>query len=412
MATYREIKGLKVPYLDADLPSASASTEEGGVWYNSITGKLRAFVAFDTWATSAPISTARNVLAGGGIQTASFIAGGSTGSISALTEEYNGSAWTTIQSTPTILNDYGQWGTTTSAIATGGYTTTYIANTIAYNGSSWSDLPSSADAPSSQAYRCAVNGTSTSGLACGNGPVSLTATLEWTTASPLSVAQEGQVWYNTTSTVLKGFAAVGSGVWASGNAPSASRYGTGSAGTSTAGLQFAGYSNDTTAIALNTETYDGTTWTEVGDLGTQRYGITGCGTTTAGLVFGGQGPPPGMQDATESYNGTSWTSVNDDLLGRSSFGAAGTLTDGIAYGGEDPGWPTGVLTTTGYDGTNWSTRPSLTTQHHSGGYSGAGSTDNFFAGGGPSGGTPDNVTTTEEFSGDVAVETGSTIDFD
>ena len=30
MATYREIKGLKVPYLDTDLPSASASTEEGG----------------------------------------------------------------------------------------------------------------------------------------------------------------------------------------------------------------------------------------------------------------------------------------------------------------------------------------------------------------------------------------------
>jgi hypothetical protein len=29
MATYREIKGLKVPYLDADLPSASASTQEG-----------------------------------------------------------------------------------------------------------------------------------------------------------------------------------------------------------------------------------------------------------------------------------------------------------------------------------------------------------------------------------------------
>ena len=28
MATYREIKGLRVPYLSSDLPSASASTQE------------------------------------------------------------------------------------------------------------------------------------------------------------------------------------------------------------------------------------------------------------------------------------------------------------------------------------------------------------------------------------------------
>ena len=75
MATYREIKGLKVPYLDADPPSAVADTEEGSVWYNSATGKLRAFVAYDTWATSAPINTARNSGFGGGTQTAGIIAG-------------------------------------------------------------------------------------------------------------------------------------------------------------------------------------------------------------------------------------------------------------------------------------------------------------------------------------------------
>ena len=31
MATYREIKGLRLPYLDADLPSASADTQEAQV---------------------------------------------------------------------------------------------------------------------------------------------------------------------------------------------------------------------------------------------------------------------------------------------------------------------------------------------------------------------------------------------
>ena len=72
MATYREIKGLKIPYLDGDLPSDS----EGNVWYNSATGKLRAFVAYDTWSTSAPTVNNHVQGAGCGIQTAGLTMGG------------------------------------------------------------------------------------------------------------------------------------------------------------------------------------------------------------------------------------------------------------------------------------------------------------------------------------------------
>ena len=79
MATYREIKGLTVPYLDADLPSASASTQEGSVWYNSGTGKLRAFLSYDTWATSASLNIGRDYLSGFGTQTAAIAAAGYTG---------------------------------------------------------------------------------------------------------------------------------------------------------------------------------------------------------------------------------------------------------------------------------------------------------------------------------------------
>ena len=128
-------------------PSSPATYSTGIEWDGS------------TWTASGSLTgfpAGRQGYGGVGIQTAALSVGGqndSPGSIVATSEEYNGSAWTTIQSTPTILNDNGQWGTTTAAIATGGYTTTYIANTIAYDGSSWSDLPSSADAPSSQAYR-------------------------------------------------------------------------------------------------------------------------------------------------------------------------------------------------------------------------------------------------------------------
>ena len=76
MATYREIKGLKVPYLGSDLPSAAAETQAGSVWYNSATSKLRAFTSYDTWAASAPLSTGRGGGTSFGIQTAALLAGG------------------------------------------------------------------------------------------------------------------------------------------------------------------------------------------------------------------------------------------------------------------------------------------------------------------------------------------------
>ena len=92
MATYREIKGLRVPYLSSDLPSASATSQEGGVWYNSATGKLRAFLAADTWATSASMNTAAAYTGGTGTQTAALVVGGDPGFLT-KSESYNGSGW-------------------------------------------------------------------------------------------------------------------------------------------------------------------------------------------------------------------------------------------------------------------------------------------------------------------------------
>ena len=118
MATYREIKGLRVPVLDSDLPSASASTQEGQVWYNSTTGKLRSFVAFDTWATSAGLNTGRST-EGAGTQTAGLVAGG-TG-ITGKTEEYNGSGWAESGDLGTARYYTMSVGSQTAALVTGGY---------------------------------------------------------------------------------------------------------------------------------------------------------------------------------------------------------------------------------------------------------------------------------------------------
>ena len=66
---------------------------------------------------------------------------------------------------------------------------------------------------------------------------------------------EGQVWYNSTSNVLKGQATTVAGAWATGGTLNSSRYGLGGAGTSNdSGIVFGGFPNGPTAA---TESYNG-----------------------------------------------------------------------------------------------------------------------------------------------------------
>jgi hypothetical protein len=78
------------------------------------------------------------VLAGAGIQTAAIAFGGSTGSITGATEEYDGSAWT---SSPGSLNTARNYvagaGTQTAALGFGGSAPSFTAATEEYDGTSW-----------------------------------------------------------------------------------------------------------------------------------------------------------------------------------------------------------------------------------------------------------------------------------
>ena len=138
MATYREIRGLRVPYLDADPPSASASTQEGQLWYNSSTGKLRGFVAYDTWATGSPLNTARQTTAAAGTQTAGMIFGGDTPPATGATEEYNGSGWSESGDLNTARAHNHGAGTQTAGLCFGGTPGTKNESEE-YDGSSWTE---------------------------------------------------------------------------------------------------------------------------------------------------------------------------------------------------------------------------------------------------------------------------------
>ena len=91
-----------------------------------------------------------------------------------------------------------------------------------------------------------------------------------------------------------------------------------------------GYLGDKTG---NSETWNGTNWTEGNNLNQNRYSLVGAGTSTAGIVFGGNGPS--ITGKTETYDGTSYTEVNDLNTARQQLAGTGTQTSALAFGGED-----------------------------------------------------------------------------
>ena len=218
------------------------------------------------------------------------------------------------------------------------------------------------------------------------------ASEEWSTASPLSVAQEGQVWYNTTSTVLKGFGlTLGSGAWASGTVVNTGRLNASAAGASQDSAVFMGGAPvGGTAVAI-TEQYDGTTWTEVGDLNIPRKLFVGIGTQTAAIAAGGVAPTPtpvgpNLQEC-EQWNGTSWTEIAD--LGRSdtppvstSYAMGfGTTTSAIFAGGAE-GNPGQLSLSEQWNGTSWSEGNDLTHSMGYGAMAGASGDSGLITGGG------------------------------
>ena len=179
-----------------------------------------------------------------------------------------------------------------------------VANTEAWDGSSWTEVADLATAR----YGIAPAGVQTAANAAGgNTGSATTATEEFSLPAAAAVAQEGQVWYNSTSNVLKGFALnLAGGTWSSGNDLVDDRPAAGSWGTQTAAAYVCGSPRE-----QKTELFDGTTWTEGNDTQTARNYNMAAGTPAAGLVFGGGvGGSPWATSASEEYDGTSWATGN------------------------------------------------------------------------------------------------------
>jgi len=153
--------------------------------------------------------------------------------------------------------------------------------------------------------------------------------------------QEGQIWYNSTSQVLKGEEFLEA--WASGGnlpAPVSANQG---AGTQTAALSISGQPTAPgTAATTATNEYDGSAWTAGGSLaaGAASYGGASAtkGSQTASLYWGGYNPTPppaGYRTTVSSYDGSSWT-AQSPFPGFSTMGyssGAGTENAALGMGG-------------------------------------------------------------------------------
>jgi hypothetical protein len=303
MATYKEIFGQKINKLSSD-PSNALT---GEMWYNSASGTLRGLGIVEAWSSASPLSTARQQMAGAGIQTAALGFGGNAPPYTNKTEEYNGTGWATGGTLNTARFGAAGFGIQTNAVAAGGYSGTDSGpgqnQTEEYNGTAWT----SGNNMGTGRRQLAGAGVETAGLVFG-GRVSDP------TFSNASEEYDGTNW--TAGGTM--------------NTPAPSSTALAGCGTQTAGLRFGG----SPSVTANTETYDGTSWTEVNDMNTGRGELGGNGNQTSALAYGG-GPPTTAK--AELWNGTSWTEGPDLATARINIAGAGASNSAaVAFGGGPP----------------------------------------------------------------------------
>jgi hypothetical protein len=364
------------------------------------------------WSLGGVLNMAANGNFTAGSQTAARKAGGASPAPASYTntEEWDNTSWTTGPALASDLSNGGGAGTSTAAVYAGGQTppgnlttTQEVTKTIGtLTAAAWAS-GGALNVPRVQTYGA---GSQTAGLIFGGeGPPGARNQTEeyngstWTEVNNMPAGNKDHAGFGIqTAAVACGGSPTttslnydGTNWTASPGSLNTGRTNSGGTGTQTAGLTFGGHPNITA-----TEEYNGSSWTtNPNALPAARSNIFAAGTQTAALGAGG-GPP--TSTAVYEYDGSSWTSGNALPSGTIDARGGGTQTDALYAGGylhPGSGYPT---TTLGYDGTNWSTRPSLATATAGGGagQSAAPASANWIAGGyspAPS------IAVTQEFTG-------------
>ena len=258
-------------------------------------------------------------------------------------------------------------GTMTAAIFTGGNNGSGgVTVNEYYNGTSWTEQGDTNTAH----YNAGQGGTQTSSIIAG-GTSNIANTEEW----------NGSAWteVNDLNTGRRQFA-----LSSNGNAEAA--------------LAFGGYAPPTggpVGYTDLTESWNGSSWTEVADLNTSRssVGATDASYTAALCIGGYRGPPTADRTAfVEQWNGSAWTEIADLNVEKQNVASSGSVTTALASGGSDTAR---VAATEFWDGSSWTEIADLSTAREQGGRGGTSTASDSIV----SGGWVGSVSTlTEEFT--------------
>jgi len=273
-------------------------------------------------------------------------------------------SWASGGNLPTSIEETAGGGTQTAGIQFAGYGGSYLNVTNNYNGTTWTSAPTLSTSRSN----FGGSGSQTSALAVGGQGIAPPG------ASVTSEQYNGSAWT------------------AAANYPVALGSNCGLTGPGTAALMMGGQTPPYTAVVNN---YNGTSWTAGTSLPSarDRNGVTG--TQTTAITIGGRDPsaPPYM-NKVDSYNGTAWTNVANYPAGYIGVMASGNNTDAVAFGGNTYPGPN-TTSTNSWNGTAWSSLPSMSNARYQGARGNTGATSSLtYAAGGASG-----LSATEEWTG-------------
>ena len=332
-----------------------------------------------SWTEVNDMNTARYFFGGAGSSTSAIAVNGeaSPGQTN-KTEEWDGSSWTEVANSPTSTNYVNATGSANSDVLSmfGPSTGT---GTFHWDGASWTEVAEYATGRGGGT----ATGSSSAALLSGGNPAPVNAsTEEWATA-PVTAAilKEGSIFLSG-GTTLKGFGKAGgipSATWASGGNINEGRNAGASAGTQTSALFSAG-DPASAGTTVNTESYNGTSWTEVNNLNTARRECSvGSGlSNSAALNIGGYSGSARLA-ITEKWDGTNWTEVGDMNEAAVFVGSSGSSTSALAWGGSEPSV---VATTESWDGSSWTEVGDLNQARYGGQFCSGQSNLSAMAGGG------------------------------
>ena len=290
---------------------------------------------------------------------------------SVSTNVITAAAWASGGAIPTATSLNSGAGTQTAALTFAGSTgpaPSGVNTSLSYDGSSWTSTPN--------LYRVAFYGSG-----CGTQTAALNVD-----GIPAGGGTSSTQEFNGSS-------------WSEGGALSdGNRFSTSTFGIQTAAIA-AGYAP---GGGTKSEQYNGTAWTTTPALPYSTYSAASGGTTSAGFVAGGGNP---IKSDTVEWDGEGYTAGGSLITGRRNTCGGGTQTAGIIMGGYDGN---ASSATEGYDGTAWSSRPSMGTARYSLASSTAGpNTATMVIAGTTAGGTKQTIT--EEFTGETTAVNVKTI---